>query len=471
MNIAVFSSHDGSNLQAVIDACQSGVLNAKVCAVISNNRGSFALERAKAAGIPHYVFNLQSAGSEEALESGIYAALMENRADVILLAGYLKKLGPRILSAWPDRIFNIHPALLPKYGGKGMYGMNVHRAVIDAGEKFSGVTIHRVNGEYDGGETLTQMCVPVLEGDTPETLAARVLECEHTLLVETLEHIIETVGPRGARTLYVSDLDGTLLNQDGWLSDFTAWALGKLMAKGIHFSVATARTKVSTMKILDGISFNLPIVLMNGALVYDTQSGVYLKKETLPAETVKAVIRTLKARRQTGFMYGLTGDGDIVTYYENLDHPPLKAFYDERTQKYYKSFVRADNFLSAAGNDIFYFTFMDSREKMEELDAALQSIPGLDTVRYRDNYAADLWLVECCSAAASKYNGVKFLREQYGFDRVVSFGDNTNDLPMFAASDESYAVENAAHQVIEKATGVIGSNFNDAVAKWLLENA
>ena len=115
--------------------------------------------------------------------------LEENQIDLIFLAGYMRLLHVSILQKYHNRIFNIHPALLPKFGGKGMYGMNVHRAVIASGEKESGVTIHRVSEEYDSGAIIAQTSVPVLPGDTPETLAARVLEREHSFLVEVMEKI------------------------------------------------------------------------------------------------------------------------------------------------------------------------------------------------------------------------------------------------------------------------------------------
>ena len=194
MNIAVFASHGGSDLQAIIDACRSKRINASVCAVISNNSGSFALQRARDNGIPAYHFSQQTIKSPEVLESTILDTLVENKTQIIFLAGYLKKLGSTILKAYKNHIFNIHPSLLPKYGGKGMYGTNVHTAVLAAGETETGITIHRVSDEYDTGEIVAQRTVPVLKGDTPEILAARVLEQEHIFIVETLAKIIEGCG-------------------------------------------------------------------------------------------------------------------------------------------------------------------------------------------------------------------------------------------------------------------------------------
>ena len=194
MNIAVFASHGGSDLQAIIDACKSNRLNARVCAVISNNSGSLALARARNNGIAAYHFSQKTIPDPDALEAAILDALQKHDTGLIFLAGYLKKLGDRILAAYEGRIFNIHPSLLPKYGGKGMYGINVHTAVIAAKEKETGITIHRVNSEYDAGEIIAQRKVPVLEGDTPETLAARVLKEEHVFIVDALLDIINGMG-------------------------------------------------------------------------------------------------------------------------------------------------------------------------------------------------------------------------------------------------------------------------------------
>lgn len=191
MNIAVFASHGGSNLQAIIDACKSGRLKARVCAVISNNPDAYALERARREGIDNYCLSHKVITDPDELNKKTLDVLVSHDTDIIILAGYLRKLGEPILRRYENRVFNIHPALLPKFGGKGMYGINVHKAVIEAGEKITGVTIHRVNEEYDSGDIVAQTQVEVLEDDTPESLAARVLEREHAFLVEVIGDIID----------------------------------------------------------------------------------------------------------------------------------------------------------------------------------------------------------------------------------------------------------------------------------------
>ncbi len=190
MNIAVFASHGGSDLQAIIDGCKSNKIGANVAVVISNNGDSMALQRANKENIPSYHLSAKKFGSEEILAEEILNVLSKYNIDMIFLAGYMRMLHTSILNKFNNRIFNIHPALLPKFGGKGMYGMNVHTAVINAKEKETGVTIHRVSAEYDSGEIVAQTIVPVLENDTPEQLGARVLEREHEFLVEVISDIV-----------------------------------------------------------------------------------------------------------------------------------------------------------------------------------------------------------------------------------------------------------------------------------------
>ena len=191
MNIAVFASHGGSDLQAIMDGCKNRQIDACVSAVISNNSDSMALERARKEGIDAYHMSAKKFGSEDMLAGDILDVLEKHRIDMIFLAGYMRMLHVSVLKEYNNRIFNIHPALLPKFGGKGMFGMNVHNAVIAAGEKETGVTIHRVSAEYDSGEIVAQTSVPVEESDTAEILAARVLEREHTFLVEVISDICE----------------------------------------------------------------------------------------------------------------------------------------------------------------------------------------------------------------------------------------------------------------------------------------
>jgi phosphoribosylglycinamide formyltransferase 1 len=186
MIIAVLASGEGTTLQAVLDACATGLVPARVGVVISNNRTSGALRRARAAGVPARHLSALSAGGEAAVDQVLRDTLLEFKAQWVLLAGYMKRLGPLTLTAFAGRIMNTHPALLPEFGGRGMYGLNVHRAVLAAGRRQSGATVHWVDATYDTGTMIRQVRVPVETGDSAESLAARVQAAERELVVEVL---------------------------------------------------------------------------------------------------------------------------------------------------------------------------------------------------------------------------------------------------------------------------------------------
>lgn len=189
LRLGLLASHGGSNLGAILAACCEGRLDAEPVAVIGNNSRALALERARRAGVPAYHLSAQTHPAPPDLDRAITETLARHGANLVVLAGYMKRLGHLTLARWRGRIVNIHPALLPKHGGQGMYGERVHQSVLAAGEAVTGVTIHLVTEEYDTGPIIAQTEVPVLPGDTVETLAARVLRREHEFYVETLARI------------------------------------------------------------------------------------------------------------------------------------------------------------------------------------------------------------------------------------------------------------------------------------------
>ena len=187
--IAVFISGSGSNLQSIIDNIKNGTLNCEISYVIAD-RECFGLERAEKHGIKSIMLDKKLFGNKLSDE---ISAILENgieKTDYIVLAGYLSILSESFINKWTRKIINIHPSLLPKFGGKGMYGMNVHRAVIEAKETESGCTIHFVDTGVDTGEIILQIKVPVLSDDTPEILQKRVLEKEHILLIEGIKKLL-----------------------------------------------------------------------------------------------------------------------------------------------------------------------------------------------------------------------------------------------------------------------------------------
>ena len=184
--IAVLCSGGGSNQQAIIDSVEAGKIDGEIVLVLANASKAYALERARNHGIPCEFVSKKQAGSTEAFNDVILSKLQAANVDLVVLAGYLPIVGAQIVRAYPHRIINIHPALIPSFCGVGMYGHYVHEAVLAYGAKISGATTHFVDEEVDHGGVIMQKSVPVLEGDTAETLAARVLTVEHEILPETV---------------------------------------------------------------------------------------------------------------------------------------------------------------------------------------------------------------------------------------------------------------------------------------------
>lgn len=192
IRIAVLvSGHSrGSNMQAIIDACQRGEIDGQVVLVIGTRSEAPALQRARESGVHTRVISPRNLSEEEYAQRLLHA-LEEAKVDLVCLAGYMRLLPAPVVQAYAGRVMNIHPALLPLFGGKGMYGERVHQAVLEAGMKVSGCTVHFVDEQYDTGPIIVQRCVPVEEGDTWETLAARVLVQEHQAYVQAVKLFAE----------------------------------------------------------------------------------------------------------------------------------------------------------------------------------------------------------------------------------------------------------------------------------------
>ena len=191
LKLGVFASGRGSNFKAILKAIQNGQLNVEIKLLLSNNPEAGAIETAKANQIPTTVLSSKHFETRELFVDAMLSALDQHGVQMIVLAGYMKKIPAELISAYRNRIINIHPALLPSFGGKGMYGHHVHEAVLERGCKVTGVTVHLVDEVYDNGPIVAQRCVPVEEGDTADTLAERVLKVEHQLYAEVLQPFAE----------------------------------------------------------------------------------------------------------------------------------------------------------------------------------------------------------------------------------------------------------------------------------------
>lgn len=199
IKIAVFVSGGGTNLQALIDAQNSGAIaSGEIRLVLSNNPSAYALERAKKAGIKTVFVSKKQLGSQEAFEAEIKRILREEGIELIVLAGFMAILSQNFTAAYPDRILNIHPSLIPSFCGKGFYGLHVHEAALAYGVKVTGATVHFVNEIPDGGKIIMQKAVKIKRGDTPEILQKRVMEqAEWKILPAACEKVAREIQKKG----------------------------------------------------------------------------------------------------------------------------------------------------------------------------------------------------------------------------------------------------------------------------------
>ncbi len=193
VRVAVFVSGSGTNLQSLIDNCADELFPAEIVCVVSSKMKAYGLERARQHSIAAHCLRQKDFDNDELFGQAMLDLLHKHRIEMICLAGYLKLIPGRVVEKFRGRILNIHPALLPRFGGDGMYGMRVHEAVIASGETESGPTVHLVDEIYDNGDIVMQAKVPVMPDDTPESLQKRVLEAEHELYPLALKHLSERI--------------------------------------------------------------------------------------------------------------------------------------------------------------------------------------------------------------------------------------------------------------------------------------
>ena len=280
-----------------------------------------------------------------------------------------------------------------------------------------------------------------------------------------LTNILRKDGQMNGKTLYITDLDGTLLNSGAELSPYARQSLKTLCENGMNISVATARTAATVRGLLEGTGINTPVVLMNGVCVYDLRKNKYVKVSPISKAAVAGAVHSCSL---AGFFYEIDGDR-LCTYYESLASPGAVDFMRERQKKYGKVFIKIGSVGEILDRPLVYYSVSDTQKKTLPAARALSKVDSLRCEYYKDIYKDDCFYLEICDKNASKKTAVEFLKKQYGFEKVVGFGDNYNDLPLLEACDEFYAVENAVDLIKEKADGVIESNTADGVIKFLLE--
>ncbi len=268
------------------------------------------------------------------------------------------------------------------------------------------------------------------------------------------------------KTLYISDLDGTLLNADARLPDEAAQRLNTLIDKGLNFTVATARTQATVVPMLSKLMLKLPVVLMNGAAVYNIESKEYVYTATFGKEAAEYIAKTAEKYGVSGFCYNIR-DNKLHTFYDNLATDAMRDFYTERVEKYKKEFTKVNNLHDAADDSTVYFCFMNTREKLEKLCVEFSKSSNIKYEFYPDIYDENNYFLELLSVEASKKSGALTVKKIAEADKMVGFGDNLNDIPLFEACNECYAVENAKSELKKMATGLTQSNVDNGVVKFL----
>ena len=270
------------------------------------------------------------------------------------------------------------------------------------------------------------------------------------------------------KVLFVSDLDGTLMRSDISLSDFTVRTINGLVENGLNFTYATARSVESARPIAGGLNLKLPVITRNGAVLADNNTGRHIEKAVFTSDEVQLLKDMLEELPLCGFVSCFTGEKMIKTYMAGEHTEAFQGYID-----YYKDdpvMVSKNTVEEMFCGEPGYVTLMGEKEYIRPIYEKVKTYQGWESLFQKDTYREEYWL-EICPQNCTKAKTILKLKERYGFEKLVVFGDALNDLPMFKIADEAYAVSNALDVVKEAATKVIGSNDEDAVAVFLSEIA
>jgi len=269
------------------------------------------------------------------------------------------------------------------------------------------------------------------------------------------------------KTLYLSDLDGTLLNSDGLLSVKSAGILNFLLEKGLLFTVATARTSATVLDMFSGVNLNLPLILMNGVVLFDTLKDKNILCHSIDKAAADEILSFFYEKNKAPMLY-FQKDGYLEIHYSDLNNKYQMNYVGNRKELLKKVFVYKEQLNVTDGDNLIYIVTLDKPEQIKSIRDSIVESDRVTCAFYSDNYTACNFL-ECMNKNASKATAALELKRLLGVDRIVAFGDNLNDIPMFEIADECYAVSNSCDELKAKATGIIGSNDVDSVAEFLLE--
>ena len=267
------------------------------------------------------------------------------------------------------------------------------------------------------------------------------------------------------KTLYVTDLDGTLLNKQDRVSPFSVRVINELVDKGLLFTYATARSLVSASRVTEGLSTKIPVIAYNGAFIFQPSTGEILSSEGFTDEERSRVKEVLNQYRITPLVYSFISGTERVSWIPHYENDGIRRYLSNRQGD--RRFRAVHDSDSLYQGDTFYYTCIGEKDELQPVYELFSNDSHFRCTLQQELYRPEYWC-EIMPAKASKANAIRKMKEMWGCSRVISFGDAVNDIPMFEISDECYAVQNAVDELKAIATGVIGSNEEDGVAKWLL---
>ncbi len=270
-------------------------------------------------------------------------------------------------------------------------------------------------------------------------------------------------------TLYVTDLDGTLLNDEARLTKKSFEILQPLIDSGLTLTAASARSHNSIINVLEPLKLNMPILCHNGTFIYDIQKDEFIHKVILPDEDIECIIDMARAYGLNPFIYTLNKN-DPHVFYSKLENNAEKIYFKTRMDMGDKRFRHDPDYEIYKSEDAFYITLVGPYEPLSEVIKQYEDVENAVVSLTEDAYYDDFWWVEVMPEKAGKGNGLDFLRKKYSPKNIVCFGDNTNDITMFEKADWSVTVEGGVAELKAVAKEIIGSNNDDAVAKYIAKH-
>ena len=269
------------------------------------------------------------------------------------------------------------------------------------------------------------------------------------------------------KALYVTDLDGTLLNRQDRVSPFSVRVINELVDRGLLFTYATARSLVSASRVTEGLSTKIPVIAYNGAFIFQPSTGEILSSERFTDEERSKVKEVLNQYRISPLVYSFISGIEKVSWIPQYENDGIRRYLSNRQSD--RRFRAVQDSDSLYQGDSFYYTCIGEKDELQPVYELFSNDSHFRCTMQQELYRPEYWC-EIMPAKASKANAIRKMKEMWGCSRVISFGDAVNDIPMFEISDECYAVQNAVDELKAIATGVIGSNEEDGVARWLMDH-